>query len=115
MSTLNGNIYDVALISKIKESTGSKKLKKINRNLRNLIEEDTKEFSGLKIKKFEEKKEEGNVAPIIEIRHYIEDYKKSNSPILDSNDEFERENTPATIDDNEILKKLNFSFSSADD
>ena len=52
MSAINENIYDVTLISKIKEQTGPKKLKKINRSLRNLIEDDVKGFSGLKIKKF---------------------------------------------------------------
>ena len=125
MSVTNENIYDVILISKIKKRTGPKKLKKINRNLRNLIEDDFKEFSGLKITKFEEEIEEEenhepkNAVPVIEIKHYIEDFKKSNSiEILNNNDELQVENvenTPIIADNNEILKHFNFSESSADE
>ena len=118
MSAINENIYDVTLISKIKEQTGPKKLKKINRSLRNLIEDDFKEFSGLKIKKFEEKEEENklepeNHAPNTIQHHYIEDF--NSNQILDNDDEHEAENTTATFDDNEILKKISFSDSSADE
>ena len=122
MSAINENIYDVTLISKIKEQTGPKKLKKINRSLRNLIEDDVKGFSGLKIKKFEEKEEEENKfesenhANNTIQHHFIEDLNKSNSnQIFDNDDEHEAENTTATLDDNEILKKINFSDSSADE
>ena len=127
MSVTNENIYDVILISKIKKRTGPKRLKKINRNLRNLIEDDFKEFSGLKIKKFEEEKVEEeeenqvpkNAVPVIEIKHYIEDFKKPNSrEILNNDDELQVENvenTPIIADNNEILKQFNFSDSSADE
>ena len=125
MSLKSENIYDVILISKIKKRTGPKRLKKINRNLRNLIEDDFKEFSGLKITKFEEEIEEEenhepkNAVPVIEIKHYIEDFKKSNSiKILNNNDELQVENvenTPIIADNNEILKQFNFSDSSADE
>ena len=125
MSVTNENIYDVILISKIKKRTGPKRLKKINRNLRNLIEDDFKEFSKLKIKKFEEEKEEEenqvpkNAVSVIEIKHYIEDFKKPNSrEILNNDDELQVENvenTPIIADNNEILKNFNFSDSSADE
>ena len=121
MSVINENIYDMTLISKIKERTGPKKLKKIIKNLRNLIKDDIKEFSGLKVKKFEEKKEEEkemeseNANPIIGLNRYIEDFKISNSrPILNNDEENLRENTPI-IYDNEILKKFNISESSDDE
>ena len=54
MSAVTENIYDMILISKIKERTGPKKLKNIMKNLRNFAEDDIKEFPGLKFKKLEE-------------------------------------------------------------
>ena len=56
------NKYDSTLISKVKAQTGSSKLKKIIKNLKNLEIEDLKEFSELRVKIFiEEKKEEKNI------------------------------------------------------
>ena len=103
-SASNEKIYNIALISKIKEQTGPKKLKKIIKNLRNLAEEDLKEFSDLKIKVFkEEKKQEAKIAaPILGLRHYFEDFKKSNSKKIVNNDTgYERKNTPSTVNDSE--------------
>ena len=90
---IDKNIYDVALISKIKERTGPKILKKITKYLRNLAEDEAKEFSELKIAKLEEKKREEekkiefkNNDVNIEIQHYIEDFKKSSSKTIFDND-----------------------------
>ena len=52
----NKKIYDMALISKIKEHEKLKKLKNIIKNLRNLAQEDVEEFSVLKIKIFKEER-----------------------------------------------------------
>ena len=101
-------IYDMTLISKIKEQTGPKKLKKIINNLKNFAEEDLKEFPKLKIKIFEEEKEEVKkpeiriVAPIFGFQHYLEDIKKSNSKlIVNIDDENEGEDTPSDVDGDE--------------
>ena len=104
----NKKIYDVALISKIKEHEKLKKLKNIIKNLRNLAQEDVEEFSVLKIKIFKEEKEEEIkpefkiAAPIIGIQNFFEDLKKSSSkPIVKNDTELEGENTSSTVDDNE--------------
>ena len=108
MIYINENIYDMALILKIKEQTESKKLNKIIKNLRSVTENDLKELSRIKIKKLEiqkeieRKSELKNVASIIEFPHYAKDFKKSSSKsILNDDDDHEGENTPVTIDDNE--------------
>ena len=119
--TIKDNIYDKTLISKIKERTGPKKLKKIIKNLRNLEIENIKKFSGPKIKIFEEKDEAKEtefeiVAPIIGFHHYFEDFKKSNPKIIKNNKaDYERENTPSTVDDNEEIKQVDSSDFSGDD
>ena len=100
------NIYDMALISKIKEHTGSKKLKKILKNLRKIAEDDIKEFSALKVKVFveeEEKKPQFKIiAPISGFQNYLEDSKKLNSKTIVNIDiELEGENTSSTFDDYE--------------
>ena len=101
------NIYDMALISKIKEHTGSKKLKKILKNLRKIAEDDIKEFSALKVKVFVEEEEEKKpqfkiIAPISGFQNYLEDSKKLNSKTIVNIDiELEGENTSSTFDDYE--------------
>ena len=110
MFVLNSNIYNMTLISKVKERTGPKNLKKITQNLKNLENVDNKVFPGLKLKKFEEKKEEKfeseNADPIIELSHYnIEDFKNFNSrSILNDNDEYDGENISEAIGYNEEVK-----------
>ena len=117
ISTVNNKIYNTNLISKIKEKTGPKTLKKIVKYLRNLSKEDVKKFSKLKVKIFEEEKTNEKipefkiVAPIIGFQHYFEDFKKPNSS-SDINTVFdnEGENTPSTVDDNEEeIKQLDSS------
>ena len=104
-SIINERIYNMALISKIKEQTSQKKLKKIIKKLRNIAEEDLKESSGLKIKVFAEEKEKTPAikiaAPIIGFRLYFEDFKKLNSKQAINNINYELENTPSTLNDNE--------------
>ena len=115
MISLNENIYDMTLISKVKEHTGSRKLKTIINTLKHLAEEDVK----LKIKKFvkkkeEEKKPELKILPIIGFQNYFEDYKKHNSRSIVNNDaDYVGENTPSTVDDNkkDIKKVSSFDFS----
>ena len=117
MSAINENIYDMILISKIKERTGPKKLKKIMKNLRNFAGDDIKEFPGLKFKSLKEKKEEEKELEsensIIRIHHYIEDFKKSNSKSISNNDGGKKgENTSATNENEKEVKQFNnFSFS----
>ena len=120
-STTNEKIYDISLISKVKEQTGPKKLKKIIKNLRNFTEKDLKELSKLKIKIFEEDREEEEksefviIAPIIKFQHYLEYIKKSNSKsIVNNNDEFKGEDTPfdAKNVEKEIKQKDSSDFSS---
>ena len=116
---INKNTYDLALISKVKEQTGPKKLKKIIKNLRNLAEEDLKELSKLKVKVMEEeKKQEFKLAaPIIGFKYYFEDFKKLNSiPTTKIDIDNEGENTPSTVnDDEEEAKQIDSSDFSADD
>ena len=100
------NIYDMALITKIKEHTGSKKLKKILKNLRKIAEDDIKEFSALKVKVFKEEEEKKPqfkiIAPISGFQNYLEDSKKLNSKTIVNIDiELEGENTSSTFDDYE--------------
>ena len=120
-STTNEKIYDISLISKVKEQTGQKKLKKIIKNLRNFTEKDLKELSKLKIKIFEEDREEEEksefviIAPIIKLQHYLEYIKKSNSKsVVNNNDEFKGENTPfdAKSVEKDIKQKDSSDFSS---
>ena len=120
-STTNEKIYDISLISKVKEQTGPKKLKKIIKNLRNFTEKDLKELSKLKIKIFEEDREEEEksefviIAPIIKLQHYLEYIKKSNSKsVVNNNDEFKGENTPfdAKSVEKDIKQKDSSDFSS---
>ena len=122
ISTINENIYDVALISKIKKQTGSQKLREIINNLRSLSKEEVKNFYELKIKIFEEEKE--NIkkpvykisAPIIRIQHYIEDFKKLNlKSAINNNDDREEENTPSTVDNEEEFKQIDSSDFSEDE
>ena len=122
ISIPNEKKYDLALISKIKKQTGSKKLKNIIKNLRNLSKKDIKESSELKIKVFEEEKEEEKKivfkisAPIIRIQHYIEDFKKLNSkPIINNNIDNEGENAPSTVDNDEETKQIDSSDFSDDE
>ena len=116
---LNKNIYDTALISKIKKQTGQKKLKKIIKNLKNLAERDLKESSGLKIKIFVEKKEETKkpeiqiISPVIGFSHYFEDLQKTNSKHNEAKNY--NENTPSTVEGNEKDKKQIDSSDLSDD
>ena len=78
MIVINENDYDMTLISKVKERTSPKKLKKIIKDLKNLEEDDIKEFSELKINIFEEKEDEKEpefkiIVPIVEIQNYFEE------------------------------------------
>ena len=122
-SIINENIYDMSLILKVKKQTGSKKLKKIIKNLRNLSKEDVKRFSELKIKKFEEENEIKNKhelkisAPTTGLQHYIEDFKKSDlRSVLNNDDDCEgEENTLSIIGDKEEVKQINSSDFSVDE
>ena len=116
------NIYNTTLITKVKKNTGSKKLKKIVENLRNLAEEDVKGSSKFKIKIFKEKIEEIKTSefttssPVIVFQHYSEDLKKSNSKlIINNNSEWKKENISSTADDNEELTKQIDSSDFSDD
>ena len=108
ISIVKNKIYNTNLISKIKEKTGPKTLKKIAKYLRNLSKEDVKTFSKLKVKVFEEEIKNEKIhefkiiAPVIGFQHYFEDLKKPNST-SDINTVFDNggENTPSTVDDNE--------------
>ena len=119
IAEVNENNYNMSLISKVKDQTGPKKIKKITKYLRNLAEEDLKEFSKLKVKVMEEeKKQEFKLAaPIIGFRYYFEDFKKLNSIPTTKNDvDNEGENTPSTVDDNEEeAKQIESSDFSADE
>ena len=122
VSVVSVDVYNKILISKIKEQTGPKKLNKIVNNLKNLVIEDLKGFSKIKIKIFEEEKEEEKkpefkiAAPIIGFQHYFEDFKKSNSKsIINNVVEYEGENTPSTVDDNENEVKQIDSSDFSDD
>ena len=102
---INDNIYDMTLISEIKEQIGPKKLKKITKNLRNIAEYDVKKFSELNIKAIEEKNEKEKkpefkiVAPTIVLQHcIIENFKKPNLKLIfNIDDELEGENSSAVI------------------
>ena len=112
------NIYDMALISKVKKQTGPKKIKNILKNLRNIAIEDVKEFSELKVKVLkEEKKPEIKIAaPIFGFQRFFEDFKNSNSKEIINNDAaYEGENTPSTVDDNEEEKQVDSSDFSDDE
>ena len=122
ISIINENFYDMALILKIKERTEPKKIKKIVNNLKKIEEDEVNNFSKLKIKIFEEKKEdEKNIesetfSSIIDFKCHIEETKLSNpKSILDSDDEYEGENTPSTVRDNEEQNKVDGSEFSADE
>ena len=122
ISVINENFYDMALILKIKERTEPKKIKKIVNNLKKIEEDEVNNFSKLKIKVFEEKKEDVKkieskiFSSIIDFKSHIEDTKLSNSrSILDSDDEYEGENTPSTVRDNEEQNKVDGSVFSADE
>ena len=121
-SVVSEENYQNTLISKIKEQTKPKKLKKHLKSLRNLAIEDLKEFSELKIKIFKEEKEQKKkqelimVAPIIGFQHYSEDFNKSNSKQNVSNIvNCEEDNTLSTVDDDkEELKQVDSSDFSDD-
>ena len=118
--TNNEKIYNITIISQIKQRTGLKKLKKIRKYLKNLAEEDLKTFSKLKIKIFEEKKEKNTefiiIAPIIGFQHYFEDFKKSTSKqIVNKDVDYKGENTPSTVDDNEEENQVDSSDFSEDE
>ena len=124
ISVIDKNIYDMSLISKIKEQTGPKNLKKIRKQLRNLAEDEAKEFFQLKITKLEEKKREEekkfelkNNDQNIEIQHYIEDFTKSSSKtIFDIDEDCKGETSPSTFYDNdEKIKQINNSDFSANE
>ena len=101
MSAVTENIYDMILISKIKERTGPKKLKNIMKNLRNFAEDDIKEFPGLKFKKLEEKKEDEK------------ELRSKNSLHNDAGND--GENTSATNDNEEEVKQFDNSGFSANE
>ena len=114
------NIYDMALISKVKEQTNPKKLKKIIKNLRNLENHNFKKFSSLKAKMLEEEEKETEfkiVAPTTEFKLYFENFKKSNSKLFVNSDiDLGGENTSPAIDDNEKkLKQIDSSDFSEDE
>ena len=120
---IDENIYDMALISKVKERTGPKKIKKITKYLRNLAEEEMKEFSELKIKKFEDKKEDlkklevNSSTSITKLQNYIGDFKKLKSKsILNNGELYEGENDPSTVDGNDgEMEQIDNSFLSDDE
>ena len=120
VSVVIENIYNDILNLKIKKQTGHKKLRKILKDLRNVAEEDLKRFSELKIKISEEEKEEEKkseckiVAPIIGLKYYFEDFKNLNLKVNNVID-YEGEETPSTIDDEEELKQIDSSDFSEDD
>ena len=121
-SVVSEENYQNTLISKIKEQTKPKKLKKHLKSLRNLAIEELKGFSELKIKIFKEEKEQEKkqelkiVAPIIGFQHYFEDFKKTNLKSEVNNIvEYEGENTPSTVDDNEEEVKQIDSSDFSDD
>ena len=119
---IDENIYDMELISKVKERTGPKKIKKITKYLRNLAEDEMKEFSELKIKKFENKKENVKKLEVnsstshIELQNCIGNFKKSKSrSILNNDEEYEGENDPSTVDGNDgEMEQIDNSFFSDD-
>ena len=124
----NENFYDMFLISKIKERTNQKKLKKIVNNLKNIAKDEVNKFPEIKIKIYREEKneEEKNeeekkieikvAAPVIGLKHYIKDFKKSNSKItINNNNEDESENTSSTVEDNKELKQIDSSDFSDDE
>ena len=119
ISAKNLKIYDMDLISKVKKQTGPKKLKKIINNLRNLSKKDVKEFSELKIKVFEaeEKKIEYKIsAPLIHLQNYIEDLKKLSLKKNVNNDiDYEGENTPSTVGNEEEINQIDSSDLSDDE
>ena len=123
MSVTNENTYNKILISKIKQRTGQKELKKIVNSLKNIAEDDVKKLSKLKIKIFEEKIEEDEKvefkisAPLIGLQHYIKDLKKLNSKIIvNQNDEPKRENISSSVNNNEEeLKQIDSSDFSDDE
>ena len=116
-SVVSEENYQNTLISKIKEQTKPKKLKKHLKSLRNLAIEELKGFPELKIKIFKEEKEQEKkpeliiVAPIIGFQHYSEDFNKSNSKQNVSNIvNCEEDNTLSTVDDDkEELKQVDSS------
>ena len=117
ISAENKKTCEETLISIVKKQTGSKKLKKISKYLRNLSEEDVKKAPELKIKVFEEEKEEEKksefiiVAPVIGLQHYSEDFKKSNSNTVKNNDvEYDGVSSPSTVDgDKEEINQIDSS------
>ena len=119
ISLISENTYNVDLISKVKEHVRQNKLKKIIKKLRNLAENDIKEFSELKVKIFVEEEEKKPVfkiaAPVFGFQHYFEDFKKLNSKrIVNNIVDLVEENTSSTFDDNnEDIKQIDSSdFSS---
>ena len=120
ISIINENFYDMALISKIKEQTEAKKIKKIENNLKNIEKDGIKKLSGFKVKivaednEAEKKIRLKTSSPIIELQHYIKDYKTSNSQIIvNNNNEPEEDNTLCTADNNkkELKQIENSDFS----
>ena len=117
ISVENKNTCNETLISKVKKQTESKKLKKISKYLRNLSEEDVKKAPELKIKVFEEEKEEEKksefiiVAPVIGLQYYSEDFKKLNSNTVKNNDvEYDGVSSPSTVDgDKEEINQIDSS------
>ena len=104
---INENFYDMILISKIKEQTGTKKIKKIENNLKNIEIDDIKKLSRFKVKivaednKSEKKIRLKTSSPITGLQLYINNYKTSNSQIIvNNNSEPKEDNTPCTADDN---------------
>ena len=109
---IDKNAYDLALISKVKENTRPKKLKKITQYLRNLSKEDINEFSELKIKILDEKGEEIKkpefkiIAPVIGTQHYFESLIKLNSNHIVNNEvDLEGKNTPSVVDNIEVKEE----------
>ena len=119
-SSTNEKIYDMDLISKVKRQTGQKGIKKVIKNLKNLAEEDLKQFSKLKIKVFEEEKQKKPeiiiATPIIGIEHYFKTFKKSNPKLLINNNiENVIKNTPSTVNDREEAEQIDSSDFSVDE
>ena len=121
-SVINEKVYNKTLISKIKEHTGPKKLKKIINHLRKIAEDDIKESYALKIKIFEEKKEqevnlELNIdASTIEVKHYTEDLRENSRMIVNKDGESEEDNSTCTVNDkNKEFKQIDSSDLSDDE
>ena len=109
---INENDYDMTLISEIKKHTGPTKLKKIVEDLKNLEEEDLKEYPELNVEIFEEKNPEEkndeykNASPTNILQNYTKNFKKLNSII---NNSYENKGLNTTDNNNDEEKQKNNS------